>query len=181
MALADYPDQFVHAPTNSKKVRALYRKRYPGETPSGLELAPMRGRLKFYPPASEYDKDSHHPPLLAMRFDQIWRKPAQETQILDAWDALIAAGVKFPPPDKSRSSTPGLHFGIWQRFRDAPYISGDTRNQNPEVIPKIDAFLGLIKEYIAPRLIDFLKDEFPNTYKLYQRHVTDFTPFYPTN
>ena len=62
----------------------------------GLEEAPKGGRLRFIPPPSIYDSDPSHPPYLALRFDKIFRKPSHEIEILNAWDDLKAAGVKFP-------------------------------------------------------------------------------------
>jgi hypothetical protein len=147
----------------------------------GLEEAPKGGRLRFIPPPSIYDSDPSHPPYLALRFDKIFRKPSHEIEILNAWDDLKAAGVKFPKSDKSRSSTPALHLGIWQRYRNKPYISSDTREQTPLAIAKMDDFLSLIIKYISPRILDFLRDEFPETYKWNQKYVFFFKTLYQMN
>lgn len=166
-SLPNYPDEFMNAPTDSKKVLRKYRKMYPKQE---LEEAPESGRLRFIPPPSVYDTDPLHPPYLALRFDEIFKSASHEIEILNAWDALKAAGVKFPKPDKSRSTTPALHMGIWQRYTTIPYISLDTHDQTPSALAKMDDFLSLIKKYIAPRILDFLKDEFPETYKWNQKY-----------
>ena len=70
LSLTQYPDHFMHAPTNSKKVIPKYKEMQPKKE-LGLEEAPKVGRLHFIPSSSIYNSDPSHPSFLALRFNEI--------------------------------------------------------------------------------------------------------------
>ena len=170
----------MHTPTNAQKVLQKFKAIFPKEnlSPTDLECAPKNGHLWFIPPPSIYDEDPHHPPFLALRFDQFFKRASHEDEILNVWETLKAAGVKFPKSNKPRLSTLALHMGIWQWYNNIPYISSDTLHQRPLVLHKMDDFLSLVKKYVAPRILDFLQDEFPETYEWNQRFLLLFLKIY---
>ena len=98
-----------------------------------------------------------------MRFDAVIHVRAMKT-LLDAWTGFRDSSVQFPKKKKeNRSSSPALHLGVWEISASTPYITSESKNQQPNTIVSMDNFLFLVKEFIAPKILRLLHLHSPQT------------------
>ncbi|KAJ7199378.1 hypothetical protein GGX14DRAFT_373164, partial [Mycena pura] len=93
----------------------------------------------------------HAPKWLAIRFPDVI-PPKTQQKLLTSWDRVIAIGLRFPKATTQRSSTPAVHLGVWSLFSTTPYITADSRQKVKQVTTQLDAFLGIIKKNVVPKL-----------------------------
>jgi hypothetical protein len=163
--ITDYPAHFVGVPTNAAKVTEKINRLFPGIIPG--ELPGVTGTGRFYIPTPGNPLPTH-PPFLVARFDQVINKSVQQ-RLLNAWDDLLHAGIRFPHADEHRSTTPALHLGIWETYRKHPIVTAATTHQSVEAIAAMDRFLYLIGHLVAPKLKNLLKTNYPNQYERQMR------------
>ncbi len=163
----EYPGHFVGGPMNAAKVTETIQNLYPGLITRDLPSVTTIGR--FYIP-TPIKRHALHPPYLIARFDQVVKQSVNE-RLIAAWDNLLQAGIRFPKPHLSRSSTPALHLGIWEAYSKQPFVTSDSRAQSSDVIVAMDKFLYLIRQLIAPKLLNLLKRDYPQQYERQMRCV----------
>jgi len=160
VTVEDYPKQFIGAPIDSKKFRKNFRKLYP---PRNLPSVIKSGRFLCPTPTEILSSHPLHPPYLVARFDQVVKENVNQ-RLISAWNAFTKLGVRFPPPDKRRSKTPALHLGVWEQYRNTPYITLESKAQSNEVIAAMDRFLQLLQESIGLKLRNILKEYYPQQF-----------------
>ena len=145
------------------------RKSFQGVIPHKLPSVTTEGRLLIPVPCNVV-LDKNHPPYFALRFDQVVKRSVNN-RLLNAWDNMQSLDIRFPPPDLTRSKTPALHLGVWELYRNEPYVTGDSLNQPPDVVQAIDKFLYIIGDRIAPKLTSLLRKFCPKQYELQTRYI----------
>jgi len=151
---AKYPAQFVGAPTNATKVTEKMAQLFPGLIPTA------EGRFLVPTPSETLALQPLHPPYLIGRFDRIVKESVQRSLML-AWDEFVKLDVRFPKADPHRSKTPALHLGVWELYASNPRITGDSTNQNDDVVKAMDRFLGIVNNCIAPKIFNILRSHYP--------------------
>ena len=108
------------------------------------------------------------PKWLAIRFPDVI-PPKTQQKLLASWDRVIAVGLRFPKATTQRSSTPAVHLGVWSLYSTTPCITADSRQKvvprnrtsssillartkEKQVTARLDAFLGVIKKSVVPKL-----------------------------
>ncbi|KAJ3543286.1 hypothetical protein NMY22_g3198 [Coprinellus aureogranulatus] len=152
--LDTYPSQFVGIKTSGKAVQKATKVHFPrgAALPSSLERVSEEGIhcVKFNKQALQGEPPNHPNAALVRLADVI--SPALQKRVLNLWDRIVAAGLKFPKHKNAdnRSSTPAVHFGIWHHSSPVPMVTSDTRNQNPVVLSLLKELMTIIKTDIAP-------------------------------
>jgi hypothetical protein len=81
--------------------------------------------------------------------------------LVAAWKELVDLDPRFPKADLHRSNTPALHLGTWELYASEPRITGDSRQQNDDVIAAMDNFLRIVHRSIAPKIFNILRSHYP--------------------
>lgn len=155
-----YPGALVHVSKNKLHVEQLVEQQFP----QGL----IASELKLYDPGHSFfilpPKDSEeanrplHPPFLAAKFEHIITKQGQK-EIVKAWEGLKWAGFNHHAGSRegNRSSSLGLHLGVWEVQQAFPKVTRDTRIQSPETIKAIDRLFVVIGTHVVPKILALLK------------------------
>ena len=155
-----YPYHFVGAPINSKEVTKKMEEVFPEVIPCDLPSVTEKGRFFIPTPPIIRSLCPLHPPYLIGRFDQIV-KASVEKSLVAAWKELVNLDPRFPKAELRRSNTPALHLGTWELYASTPRITGDSRQQNDDVIAAMDNFLRIVHRSIAPKIFNILRSHYP--------------------
>lgn len=155
-----YPGELVHVSKNRLHVEQLVEEQFPqGLIASELKLYNPDHSFVILPPKdSEEAQRPLHPPFLAARFEHMITEQGQK-EIIKAWNGLKHVGFKHHAGTRegNRSSSPGLHLGVWEVQQAFPKVTRDTRLQTPETIEAIDRLFKVIGIYVVPKILALLK------------------------
>ncbi|KAJ7159806.1 hypothetical protein C8R43DRAFT_1063909 [Mycena crocata] len=195
---ATFPLEFVSCLKNAKKVRKVISKLDIGDIRNlpkiteddndivlipSPELTPEQAACFAPAGMPKYTLKKMHPemktslelfgppPYLGIRFSQVI-SPSAQNKLWAAYKLLVSLGVQFPPAELARSSSPALHFGVWELYKLMPIITGDSRQeglpepQRSQVIAAIDALLQLFKDLVLPKAKRLLAQHVPDQLRL---------------
>lgn len=137
---------------------------YPNQPlPRDLEnvTANENDRILIKTPLKTLQEHPGHPPFLVMRFDALLPTTTLET-ILQSWDLFISTSpVHKLKNDKSRSTAPAFHLGVWEVTFNQPRTTAETRQASPTIIEAMDRLLGDVKTLVVPKIVKLLKRYLP--------------------
>ncbi|KAJ7149517.1 hypothetical protein C8R43DRAFT_951989 [Mycena crocata] len=87
--------------------------------PTGMPKYTLK---KMHPETKASLESLGPPPYLGIRYSQVV-SPSVQNKLWAAWKLLVALGVRFPPAELARSSSPALHFGVWELYKLLPIIT----------------------------------------------------------
>jgi hypothetical protein len=159
---------------DGKRVRKLIARKYAGSPLTN----PLEEHARFFLPVPDLSsRDPNHPPYLMLRFTKVLSL-SNQTRVLQAWDALQALNpVHHIAREKSRSTTPGLHVGVWELNSTTPYITKETTSQEEDVIIALDHLLELVKQLMVPKINSLTRRYLPIQFARFQLSVF----LYPIN
>jgi len=158
-----YPYHFLGAPIDSTKVTQKMEEVFPGVIPRDLPSVTAEGRFFIPTPPIIRSLCPLHPPYLVGRFDRIVKAPMQKS-LVAAWKELVNLDVRFPKAELNRSKTPALHLGTWELYASKPRITGNSCQQNDDVIAAMDKFLSIVHCSIAPKIFNILRSHYPKQF-----------------
>jgi hypothetical protein len=171
---AGYPGEFVHAQKNQRNVRLVIKAKYPGPPGTLPDLGTSEHAILRVPTPNLELRGPNHPPYMLLRFDNIVL-PAHRSKILAAWDTLQSTHPRHHlKRERSRSTTPAYHFGVWEVSLPDPLITSETRIQCQEAVVAIDNLLLQIQRYVAPKIKSLLKRHLPNQWDNQDRCVVSY-------
>ncbi|VDC01266.1 unnamed protein product [Peniophora sp. CBMAI 1063] len=94
-------------------------------------------------------------PICVARFPKMLSLADCE-ELFHRWDALMnpSDNHRFtfhsPDPD-NRSATPAAHFGCWSHSQKAPYVTADSRQEDPVMEERVAHFLKYVCESVVPQ------------------------------
>ncbi|KAG2045680.1 hypothetical protein BDR06DRAFT_965608 [Suillus hirtellus] len=153
-----YPGDLLNVSKNKLHVENLVEEQFPeGLITSELPLYDPDNSFFILPPKDSVEANRpFHPPFLAARFEHMITKQGQK-EILKAWKGLKWVGFKHHAREENRSSSPGLHLGVWEVQQSFPKVTRDTRLQSPKTIQAIDRLFVVIGIHVVPKILALLK------------------------
>ncbi|KAJ7488550.1 hypothetical protein B0H11DRAFT_2012988 [Mycena galericulata] len=193
VTVASYPTHFLGGDKDGTRVVAVVREEFPGNpadlpafsaddskillvstrppTTEESALSGVGGIAKWLEPklclrVRAAFKKLGPPPFEIGRFPDVISDYAQY-ELLRAWDRVQALQPVYPPVEMQRSSAPGLHLGIWERYTTRPIITGDSRqiqaplHRRKELMDALHDLCGVIQRFVMPKLRSIVEWYYP--------------------
>jgi hypothetical protein len=139
-----YPEQYLKACGSGP-----IQDDYPDFSPSTLERLPLLGDIYL---EATYPRPTVAgvPKYLIIRLDKVVPSSVCN-QIEMSYNTLASIHKPALRDDTIRSGTPAFHFGVWEKYQPAPYLTLDTRpgSTKKDVEAEVDNLLDAVKTAFA--------------------------------
>lgn len=169
------PLQFLSGLRNGKRVKKTVSQDFSStQSPSQLQPLAIDGKIiipitHLSIPPIKVLRTLQLPPSFLIRWDCALNKDVQK-HLVRLWDNLLLSGITGQSlKDKNRSNSHSFHLGIWEITSLKPHLTRETHHQSPKAIQAIDKLLKYIKDFVAPCVTHFMKEDAPDQLKILER------------